>query len=158
MIHHIQCDLLEAPADLIAHQVNCMGVMGSGVASQIKERFPEVYVRYRSVCRSMRPSALLGMAQYIRLPHESIVTHPKGVINLFAQKSFGRDKQYTDYSALKESLRELKNIMHHRDHHSVAFPYRMGCVRGGGDWSKVSRMIEEEFSDYEVFLCEKDMG
>lgn len=37
MIKIIQGDLLEAKENIIAHQVNCKGVMGSGVAKQIKQ-------------------------------------------------------------------------------------------------------------------------
>lgn len=158
MIHHVQCDLLNATTDIIAHQVNCMGVMGSGVAAQIRERFPEVYVRYRNVCRYSEPDVLLGMAQYVAIPGSSDETRPHGVVNLFSQKTYGRYVVQTNYRAFRESLRVMKNIMYHRGYQSVALPYRIGCVRGGGDWNRVLRIIEKELSDYEVFLCEKDMG
>ena len=39
-------DLLDAPVDYICHQVNCQGRMGSGIAKQIKERWPVVYEGY----------------------------------------------------------------------------------------------------------------
>lgn len=158
MIHHVQGDIFETNADVMAHQVNCMGVMGSGVAAQIKERFPKVYIRYRNVCRCSTPDVLLGMAQYVAIPAPSSKTRPLGIINLFAQKSYGRDERHTNYDAFRESVRVMKNIMYHRGYQSVALPYKIGCVRGGGDWNKVLRIIEEELSDYEVFLYEKDMG
>ena len=40
MIKIFEGDLLESGANFICHQVNCQGVMGSGVAKQIKEQFP----------------------------------------------------------------------------------------------------------------------
>ena len=39
-------NLLDAQTDVIAHQVNCQGVMGSGVAKQIKEKWPDVFKQY----------------------------------------------------------------------------------------------------------------
>ncbi len=46
MIKIIDGNLFDTKAKIIAHQVNCRGVMGSGVALQIKERYPYVYEMY----------------------------------------------------------------------------------------------------------------
>lgn len=46
MVKLINGDLLEAKETYIAHQVNCYGAMGRGVALQIKNRYPDVYRRY----------------------------------------------------------------------------------------------------------------
>ena len=43
MIHYVKGNLLDSDCDYICHQVNCQGVMGSGIAKQIRERWPEVY-------------------------------------------------------------------------------------------------------------------
>ena len=40
-------DLLTTDADIIVHGCNCQGVMGSGVAKQIKEKFPNAYTIYK---------------------------------------------------------------------------------------------------------------
>ena len=40
-------NLLDAPVDYICHQVNCQGRMGSGIAKQIKKRWPRVYEVYQ---------------------------------------------------------------------------------------------------------------
>ena len=42
MIKHIKCDIFESGADLILHQVNCQGAMNSGVAKQVREKYPNV--------------------------------------------------------------------------------------------------------------------
>ena len=47
MIKVVYGDLMQATEDIIVHQVNCKGVMGSGVAKQIKANFPEVFNEYR---------------------------------------------------------------------------------------------------------------
>ena len=41
-------NLLDAQTAVIAHQVNCQGVMGSGVAKQIRDKWTNVYTAYRA--------------------------------------------------------------------------------------------------------------
>jgi O-acetyl-ADP-ribose deacetylase (regulator of RNase III) len=47
MIHYVKGNLLDSNCDYICHQVNCQGVMGSGIARQIRERYPVVYLYYK---------------------------------------------------------------------------------------------------------------
>ena len=42
-------DLLSSKERIIVHQVNCRGVMGAGIAKQIKEKWPDVYTSYRDL-------------------------------------------------------------------------------------------------------------
>ena len=46
MITYKKGNLLNSNCDIIVHQVNCQKVMGSGIAKQIRDRWPEVFVRY----------------------------------------------------------------------------------------------------------------
>lgn len=159
MIQVVDADLFDVDVDIIAHQVNCMGVMGSGVAAQVKALYPDAYVRYRTVCREIRPQNLLGMTQTVSIKqygeeHE----RPFAIANLFAQLSYGRDRRHTDYAALVSSLKELAREMHRRGYQTVAVPYMMGCVRGGGDWNEVLHYLETELKDFNVFVCKKDKG
>ena len=47
MVKVVYGNLLDSSAKYICHQVNCKGVMGSGVAKQIKEKWPSVFRRYK---------------------------------------------------------------------------------------------------------------
>lgn len=49
MIEIIEGNLFDTDAKFICHQVNCMGKMGSGVALQVRQRFPHVYEEYKRV-------------------------------------------------------------------------------------------------------------
>jgi len=51
MIKIVKGDLLTTKTNLICHQVNPYGIMGAGVALQIKERFPKVYQEYKRYCK-----------------------------------------------------------------------------------------------------------
>ena len=153
MIKHIKCDIFESGADIICHQVNCQGVMGSGIAKQVREKYPEVYVKYKNACDEYKDrSAMLGKVQLIDISD-------KNIANLFAQEYYGYDgKCYTDYSALRKCLKTVSCCLDWGQ--TIAIPYLMGCHRGGGDWNIVYKMIEEIFadSDCEVLICEYNGG
>lgn len=154
MIKHIKCDIFESGADIICHQVNCQGAMNSGVAKQVRERYPIVFKSYKALCSTKTncTDELLGTAQVCRIGAD------KYVVNLFAQNKFGYDgKCYTDYEALEQCLQTVKSKF---NNNVIAIPYLMACHRGGGDWNVVYKMIEDIFgdSDYNVLICEYDGG
>ena len=61
MIHYVQGDITKSDCDIICHQVNCQGVMNSGVAKAIREKWPEVYDNYKRWCdREEYKEDLLG--------------------------------------------------------------------------------------------------
>lgn len=160
MIKIVDGDIFQSKADAILHQVNCQGVMGSGVAKQVREKYPVVFQWYKLRCdedKKVRErcglikSTLLGLAQ-ICYKEDYLVGDPnmdtQAIVNLFAQDKYGYDGQcYTDYDALRKCLEYVNRIFKGR---SVAIPYLMACHRGGGDWDKVSKMIEETLSDCDV--------
>jgi len=144
MIKIVDGDILQASENIIAHQVNCMGVMGGGIAKQIREKYPNVFDQYRKFFVNNKFTAL-GKCQIVKTEDN------KYIANLFGQNKYGRDKQYTDYDALKDSLFSLK--VSAKDHNmSIAIPFNIGCGLAGGDWDIVYKMIEEVFHDYDVTL------
>lgn len=157
MIQHIKCDIFESGADVICHQVNCQGVMGSGIARQVREKYPNVYESYKAYCENKRPEDLLGRAMFVGVDDEQLA----GIANIFGQLSYGYDgKCYTDYDALKRAFVELNQFIYiYFDYYPVvAFPYKFGCARGGGDWNIVYKLIKETFKDCIVLICEYDGG
>lgn len=155
MIKHIKCNIFESGADIICHQVNCQGVMGSGIAKQVREKCPEVYKDYKELCNNENKKGnLLGTAQFCWIDG----SEEQMIVNLFAQERYGYDgKCYTDYDALEACLEKVALI---GQGYTIAIPYLMGCCRGGGNWNVVYKMIEEIFenSDCEVLICEYNGG
>ena len=90
MIKHIKCDIFESGADVICHQVNCQGVMGSGIAKQVREKYPWVYKEYKKFCDTARKEGRspLGCWQAIQIDEDN---PRKYIINIFAQENFGYD-------------------------------------------------------------------
>lgn len=154
MLHYKVGNLLDAPQKVIAHQVNCQGKMGSGVAKAIRDKYPKVYEDYSAVCGKLPPKALRGMTQII-------TDSERVIVNLFGQEYYGYDgKKYTSYAYLTKALDYLfSTIFQYNTIHSneigselysdnaFAIPYKMGCDRGGADWDIVESILED-LSDY----------
>lgn len=133
-------NILNTTEDIICQQVNCQGVMGSGLALQIKNRYPEVYVAYKECCNQYSPKQLLGKTQTVKCDDG------KYVANLFGQLNYGTKNKQTDYKALKTALDSVFNSITNIDKYkglSVAIPYGIGCGLGGGDWETVYSFIRE---------------
>ena len=135
--------LEEVKSGIILHQVNCQGVMRSGIAKSIKEKWPIVEEKYlECFTRIPLPEShkLLGQAQVVMIERENLY-----VVNIFGQHKYGRDgARYTSYDALDAALfnlavdiakfGELRNLP---IHHPL-----LGCGLGGGNWDIVKAIIE----------------
>lgn len=162
MIYCINNSVLATHASIIAHQVNCMGVMGSGVAAQIKKKYPIAYELYRKYCdeNSLHRIGMLGELQLC-----PVSTNPDGtpriyVANMFAQYDYGwsKYKVYTDYVALRRCLGRLAEFASAHGY-IVAIPYMLGCDRGNGNWEGVVYpMIQSILRDIDVLLCKYNPG
>ena len=140
-------NLLDAQTDVIAHQVNCQGVMGSGVAKQIREKWANVYTAYRAEYDLFTDlnKPLLGNCQLVQ------INDHQHVANLFGQDKYGYDnKRYTSYDGIYDALVSLASQMKDNNMNSVAFPYHMSSDRGGADWFIISTMITSVFKHTDV--------
>lgn len=142
-------NLINASEDAIAHGCNIQGVMGSGVAKDIKENFPYAYEMYKLLCDEKE--AYLGEIQPILASHRNIF---KVVINCFTQEFYGRDNtKYVDYDAIRSCMREINKLIKNIEKKSVAMP-KIGAGLGGGDWTIISQIIEEELIDIQPVVYE----
>lgn len=147
-MHHEIGDLLESDCDYICHQVNCQGKMNSGIAKSIREKWPVVYINYRTKYFNTFPKLLLGDIQIVGLGEDS----HQSVINMFSQEYYGYDGQrYTSYDAFWNCLHLIKNTVPKGS--TIGFPGFIGCVRGGANWEVIYEMIDQVLSeDFEVYI------
>ena len=138
---------------IICQQVNCKGVMGAGLAKQIRGQFPLLYEKYKRKCQTAKnTNELLGEVQfyfaYGDQPGKNFV-----IANIFGQDGYGRDKCYTDYNAVRKGLKEVRKVatpLPARTLTTVRIPYGMGCGLAGGRWEMVCQIINEELVAYGI--------
>lgn len=151
MITNRTGDLLEqVDLELIAHQVNCKGAMGAGLAKDIAHRYPKMYQKYRSITLAygenlMGTFAAVGTdGRTIRL-NRLVEGDSCLVVNVFAQKGYGRGRRQTDYKAFERAFTKLKDEMVARGVHTVGVPHGIGCGLAGGDWTLVYGILDRIF-------------
>lgn len=137
-------NIFDAKADLLVHQVNNIGVMGSGLAKQIREHYPQVFKEYSDFCIKTHPDCLLGVAQIVNISDDF------SVCNLFGQEGFGKNKRYTRYDALTIGFEQINEKFAGK---TVAIPYGLGCGLGGGNWEIVFTIIKETLTDCNIVIC-----
>lgn len=151
MIKIVNGDLLEAKENIICHACNCMGVMGSGVAKQIRKKYPQVYEEYLEKVDEYTQGEDLRK-ELLGQVHAVVIDENKIVVNMFTQYKFGNDgKQYTNLEAMFKCLLAVRQVAE-KNKISVAMPYKIGSYRGGAKWDEVEELIFRAFNGYEVTL------
>jgi O-acetyl-ADP-ribose deacetylase (regulator of RNase III) len=159
MVRYIYGDIVdkqkELEIDIICHQVNCQGKMGSGVAKRIRNAYPIVYTNYMKKCEDEAPSYNLGTIQLVPLYEKYAENgfNPQ-CCNFFSQFEYGYDgKRYTSYDAFWNCLHLIKQVVPKGK--KIGFPARIGCGLGGANWNIISHMIAEVLSeDYIVYVID----
>ena len=162
MVQYKTGNLLDAPVDYICHQVNCQGRMGSGIAKQIKERWPIVYDQYIAAFKEREEEVVKLCGQWETqidvsetfLGHlqQIPVSDTQTVINMFAQQWYGYDgKRYTSYDAFWACLGGIRDSIPKGS--KIGFPYRIGCGLGGANWQVIETMIYTVLGkDFDVYI------
>lgn len=144
------CIVENVKKGFILQQVNCKGVMNSGVAKVIREAYPIVFEEYKK--RFLLRSVPLGEFQVIAVDGPELC-----VVNLFGQDTYGKYGQHTNYIALEQSLCRFSewifqyqlNIESGCD--SIHHP-KIGAGLGGGDWNKIKAMIEKHLGETTLWV------
>ena len=147
-------DVLKTPIEIIAHQVNCLGTMGAGLAKQIKDKYPQVESWYKIYCHKRDTQPILGTGQIVCQTDHTF-------FNIFGQYGYGVSKRQTDYKAFKSGFKDaiLKYRFLKNDYKSqlkIAIPYHIGCGLAGGDWKSISKILEQlETKENVIFYAYK---
>lgn len=131
-------DLLRADAEAIVNTVNCVGIMGKGIALQFKQAYPANYDAYRQAC----DSGEVRLGEMFVFDTGSMI-NPRYIVN-FPTKGHWRSK--SKLSDIENGLHDLKRVILDLDIKSVAIP-PLGCGNGGLAWSIVEEKIQDALSD-----------
>jgi O-acetyl-ADP-ribose deacetylase (regulator of RNase III) len=133
MIESKTGDLLAEDADALVNAVNCVGVMGRGIAAQFKRAWPANFKSYAADCerRELEPGRLVVF-------ETGNLIGPRFIVN-FPTKRHWRDvSRLADIDA---GLAALATEIQARDIHSIALP-ALGAGLGQLNWHDVRRRID----------------
>ena len=136
MIKSTTGNLLEAKADALVNTVNCVGVMGKGIALQFKQAFPDNYKEYERACK-------MGQVRIGRMfvHKRNDMFYPKYIINFPTKRHWKTKSKLEDIElGLKDLIKQVKVL----DIKSIAVP-PLGSGLGGLDWKDVKRLIVKAF-------------
>ena len=133
MIEYKTGDILAEEADALVNTVNCVGVMGRGVALQFKRAFPENFKAYAARCRrkEMQPGSVFVF--------ETGRLSPRYVVNFPTKRHWRGKSRMAD---IESGLRSLAEEIRSRGIRSIAIP-PLGSGLGGLDWVEVRIRMEE---------------
>lgn len=147
MIEETRGNLLEAKAEALVNAVNCVGVMGKGVALQFRQKFSEEYFKdYKRACQN--GDLIIGKVHVYSLSSDG--AH-RFIIN-FPTKNHWREK--SRFEDIESGLQSLVEAVEKHHIKSIAMP-ALGCGLGGLDWNEVKPLIKKAFvqiSDVNVQL------
>ena len=148
MIEYKTGDILAQDAEALVNTVNCVGVMGRGIALQFKKAFPENFKSYAAACKrdEVQPGRMF-------VYKTGQMTNPRYIINFPTKRHWRGKSRMEDIDAGLVALSEVIRTLHIR---SIAIP-PLASGLGGLNWSEVRPRIEaalREFSDLEVIIFE----
>lgn len=133
MIHVIKGDLLEQTTGIIAHGCNMQGVMGSGIAKQIKEKYPSSFQAYRNLFTFR---GLKGGTVFFYDESTDLI-----IANAITQEFYGTDKRYVNYAWLVTAFMSILAAAKSQGM-TVKFPM-IGAGLAGGDWNIIEQLIND---------------
>ncbi len=128
MIELKQGDILQSGAQALVNPVNCMGVMGAGLASQFRRAFPEDFRVYRAACK----------AREVRAGKMFVTSGDGRHIVHFPTKVHWENP--SELVWIEQGLADLVGVIHVMDIRSIAIP-PLGCGLGGLKWDVVQPKI-----------------
>jgi O-acetyl-ADP-ribose deacetylase (regulator of RNase III) len=141
MIEFKAGDILQADAEALVNTVNCVGIMGRGIALQFKQAFPENFKAYEAACarNEVQPGRMLVF-------ETGFLANPKYIINFPTKRHWRGKSRIEDIDA---GLKALADEIRKRDIRSIAVP-PLGSGLGGLDWTEVRPRIEAALGKLDV--------
>ena len=147
VIEYTKGDILEADAEALVNTVNCVGVMGRGIALQFKHAYPANFKEYAAACKrgDVQPGRMLV--------HDTGQLQPRWIVNFPTKRHWRGRSQLAD---IRSGMDALVDEIRTRDIRSIALP-PLGSGLGGLDWPIVRGVIEDALAavpDVQVLLFE----
>lgn len=137
MIELTQGDILKADVEAIVNTVNCVGVMGRGIALQFKKAWPDNFKAYAAACdnQQVQPGRMFVF-------ETGQLANPRYIINFPTKRHWRGASRMEDIEA---GLEALVATIRENNIQAIAIP-PLGSGLGGLDWNQVKPRIEQAMS------------
>ena len=148
MITFTSGDILQADVEAIVNTVNCVGVMGRGIALQFQKAWPENFKAYALACKNkqVQPGSMFIFST-------RQLANPHYIINFPTKRHWRGASRMED---IESGLIALVAAVREKKIQSIAIP-PLGCGLGGLDWDQVKPRIQQamnELADVQVIIYE----
>jgi O-acetyl-ADP-ribose deacetylase (regulator of RNase III) len=126
-------------AEILVNPVNCVGVMGAGLAKQFKEKFPDMFEEYWRLCST--DSIHLGEVWFTwaRKNEASLK------VCLFPTKNHWQDKSCVQW--IEAGLDDFKKLPGFIPEDTICSFPKLGCGLGGLDWKSQVQPLMHKYLD-----------
>ncbi|PKP18134.1 MAG: hypothetical protein CVU05_14185, partial [Bacteroidetes bacterium HGW-Bacteroidetes-21] len=133
MLKFVTGDFFDYKADLRINTVNCVGVMGAGVALLFKNKYPDMFKEYQKACQNneVQPGKPHVWQDNDMFSKTTIINFPTKV----------HWKNPSEYEYIEKGLKWLKVYLSDKENSTLTLP-ALGCGHGGLDWERVKSMIK----------------
>jgi O-acetyl-ADP-ribose deacetylase (regulator of RNase III) len=137
MIQFTEGDILHDESEVLVNTVNCVGVMGRGIALQFRNAFPDNFKAYAKACQreEVQPGRLFVF--------ETGRLNPRYIVNFPTKRHWRGKSRLEDIEA---GLRALVQFIEERGIRSIAIP-PLGSGLGGLLWGDVKKRIQKALAD-----------
>ena len=132
MINYTHGDILKSDVEAIVNTVNCVGVMGRGIALQFKKAWPENFTAYKKACDAgdVMPGKMFVF-------DTGQLTNPRYIVNFPTKRHWRGASRMEDIEA---GLDDLAQWLRDKHIQSIAIP-PLGAGLGGLNWPEVKARI-----------------
>ena len=135
-------DMFAEPEGFIMHGCNAQGVMGSGVANIVRQRYHEAYRVYAL----QYPNYIMGEVIPVQVEDDLVI------INAITQDDYGTQKVQADYGAIRQAMKGAVHVVNSGVHLApkvLHMPF-IGAGLAGGDPATIYQIMQEELADADV--------
>jgi len=133
----INGNIFNSKCDFLVNPVNCDGVMGAGLALEFKLRYPEMFIKYETLCEEKKLD--IGLLWIYKSELKSILNFPTKVSWKYPSKE----------SYLHQGLKKFVDTYQSRNIRSIAFPI-LGGGRGGIDGDVSLAIMKSYLSELNI--------
>lgn len=140
MIQFTSGNILHADVEAVVNTVNCVGIMGRGIALQFKNAYPENFAAYARACKveEVQPGRMF-------VYDTGALTNPRYIINFPTKRHWKGKSRMED---IESGLVDLERVIRRKGIRSIAIP-PLGAGLGGLNWDDVKIRIEQAMTSLE---------